>query len=584
MALIDALSAEVGAAFEAEGLPAALGAVQVSDRPDLAPFQCNGAMAAAKLAKRAPREVAAGVAARLAASDRIASVEIAGPGFLNLTVADAALESALRAAASDDRLGGWRKPGEKIVLDYGGPNIAKPLHVGHLRAAIIGESLKRLFRFIGDEVAADIHLGDWGLPMGMLIDDLARARPDLPYFAEAAAPPFPEVSPVSLADLEVAYPRAAAACKADPERMEAARRATAELQAGRPGYRALWAHFIAVSRAAIEREYADLGVSFDLWKGESDVNDLLEPMGRALAEDGVSRTSDGAVIIPVSREGDSKEIPPLILFKSDGSALYGTTDLATIWDRAEQLAPRRMLYVVDQRQALHFEQVFRAAAKAGYFAEADLEHVGFGTMNGPDGKPFKTREGGVLKLRDLIDMVRAAARARMKEAGVAEGYGEGETEAIAHQVGVAALKFADLSNVRTSNYVFDLERFSAFEGKTGPYLQYAAVRVKSILRKAGERPDPSQLRIVSDAERALALAILAFPSALQGAYEKRAPHILCEFVYGLAQKLSAFYGAHHILSEEDASLRASRLAFAATAGALIERVLSLLGIETPERM
>ncbi|MEM9750175.1 MAG: arginine--tRNA ligase [Pseudomonadota bacterium] len=589
MSLREALSAAVGDAFEAEGLPRNLGAVQTADRPDLAQFQCNGAMPAAKIAKRKPRDIAEGVAARLRAHADFASVEPAGPGFLNITLADAALETALKAAVADPKLGGWTKPEERIILDYGGPNVAKPLHVGHLRAAIIGESLKRLFRFVGDEVIGDIHLGDWGLPMGMLIADLKRTQPALPYFSDDKPDgPFPDVSPVSLSDLEEMYPRAAAACKADPDRMEEARRATAELHAGHAGYRALWKGFLAVSREAIEREYGDLGVSFDLWKGESDVDDLIDPMQSELRAAGVAEESDGALIIKVAQEGDAKETPPLILLKSDGSALYGTTDLATILDRRRAYDPKRILYVVDQRQSLHFEQVFRAAERAGYFDGDRLEHIGFGTMNGPDGKPFKTREGGVLKLRDLIDMVRGRAADRMAEAGVAEGYGAEETAAIAHHVGVAALKFADLSNVRTSNYVFDLDRFVSFEGKTGPYLQYACVRLRSVLRKAaaerGETPDASRLQVESDAVRALVLAALRWPDVIAAAYAKRTPHLLCDFLFDLAQAVSGFYAVHKIVGEPDADLRASRLALADFAARLLAEGLFLLGIEAPDRM
>ena len=587
MTLTTDLSAIVGAAFAAEGLDASFGEVRPSDRPDLAQFQCNGALAAARKRKTDPRALGEAVAARLKDHPAFAALSIAGPGFLNLTLTDRFLSERVNALGTDDHIGGWRREaGETVVIDYGGPNVAKPLHVGHLRSAIIGEALKRLMRFVGDDVVSDIHLGDWGLPMGQLITEIKRERPDLPFFDAGFKGPYPSEPVVSLEDLERLYPRAAAASKADPGRAEEARRATAELQDGRAGYRALWAQFIAVSRAAIEREYADLGVSFDWWKGESDADPLVEELALDLRKNGLTETSDGAEIIRVARDGDRKEIPPLILFKSDGSVLYGTTDLATILDRKKAIDPDRILYVVDQRQALHFEQVFRAADRAGVFPEARLEHLGFGTMNGPDGKPFKTRAGGVLKLRDLIDMVEAKARERLAESGMAEGYGEAEVADIAHKVGVAALKFADLSNPRTSDYVFDLDRFMAFEGKTGPYLLYASVRVRSVLAKAESAGAgaPGEVRVAAPEETSLALSLLAFADAVKLAYEKRMPHFLCDHAFALAQTFSKFYAACRIADEADPGKRASRLALALAVGRQLDLALGLLGIQTPDRM
>lgn len=587
MTLTTELSAIVGAAFGAEGLDPSYGEVRVSDRPDLAQFQCNGALAAARERKTNPRALGEAVAARLAMDPVFAAVSVAGPGFLNFTLTGEFLAARANALGADQRLGGWvNEPADRIVIDYGGPNIAKPLHVGHLRSAIIGEALKRFMRFAGDEVISDIHLGDWGLPMGQLITEIRRERPGLPFFDEGFEGPYPSAPVVSLEDLERLYPKAAAACKEDPARAEEARRATAELQEGRAGYRALWTQFIAVSRAAIEREYADLDVSFDWWKGESDADPLVAELADDLRGKKLTETSDGAEIIRVARDGDKKEIPPLILFKSDGSVLYGTTDLATILDRKRSVDPDRILYVVDQRQALHFEQVFRASERAGIYPEAKLEHLGFGTMNGPDGKPFKTRAGGVLKLRDLIDMVEEKARARLADSGMAEGYGETEVADIAHKVGVAALKFADLSNPRTSDYVFDLDRFMAFEGKTGPYLLYASVRVRSVLAKAENAGAgaPGEIVIETLEETNLALALLAFADAIKLAYERRMPHYLCDHAFTLAQSFSKFYAACRIADEADAGKRASRLALASLTGRQIDKVLDLLGIAVPARM
>ncbi|MEO1242069.1 MAG: arginine--tRNA ligase [Pseudomonadota bacterium] len=587
MMLIDDLSVLVGEAFAAAGLDAQLGKVKPADRPDLAQFQCNGALAAAKIARQNPRVLAKQIIATLDGREEFSSLAVAGPGFINITLSDDYLNAQTNQLHHDERLGGWRTAAsEKVVMDYGGPNVAKPLHVGHLRAAIIGESLKRIFRFAGETVVGDVHLGDWGLPMGQLITELKREQPDLIYFDDKSEGPYPEAPPVSLADLERLYPQASAACKADKARADEARLATADLQKGRPGYRALWRHFVDLSRASIEREYSDLGVTFDLWKGEAHADPLIDAMAQAMRAKGVVEQSDGAEIIRVEREDDRKEIPPLILFKSDGSVLYGTTDLATIVDRVRSEDPDRILYVVDQRQSLHFEQVFRAADLAGIFPAERLEHIGFGTMNGKDGKPFKTREGGVLKLRDLIDLVTGRARERLTESGFAEGYGEDETAVIARKVGVAALKFADLSNTRTSDYIFDIDRFTAFEGKTGPYLLYANVRVRSVLAKAeaAGAGSPGEIIIEKPEERDLALVLLSFPQAVREAHHRRMPHILCDHAFLLAQAFSKFYAACRIADEKDANARASRLSLARTTGEQLSLTLDLLGIETPDRM
>ncbi len=587
MLLTEELSLLLGAAFAAEGFDPSFGAVRVSDRPDLAQFQCNGALVAAKAAKLNPREVGERVAARLKSDPVFAEVALAGPGFINLRLTDAALGERIAALANDSRLGGWAAhPAETIVLDYGGPNVAKPLHVGHLRAAIIGECLKRLLRFAGHTVIGDIHLGDWGMPMGQLITEVKREQPGLPYLDPAFKGPYPDQSPVSLEDLERLYPRASAASKADPARAAEAREATAELQAGRPGYRALWKHFVAVSRDSIEREYADLGVSFDWWKGEADVDHLIAPMVRELQAKGLAVDDNGAVIVHVAHADDKKEFPPLILYKSDGGVMYGTTDLATIVDRIAAADPDRILYVVDGRQRDHFEQVFRASDLAGIFPRDRLEHLWFGTMNGKDGKPFKTRAGGVLKLRALIDMVEDRAAARLKENGFADGYGADEQADVARRIGLAALKFADLSNPRTSDYVFDLDRFIAFEGKTGPYLLYASVRVRSVLKKAegSGAGGPGPIRVEAKEERDLALTLLQFGEAVRDSCERRLPHFLCDHAFDLAQSFSKFYAACRMVDEPDAARRASRLSLASAAGRQLDIILELLGMPAPEKM
>jgi len=582
--LLADLSTIVGEAFAAEGLDPALARVEVASRPELGQFQSNGALAAAKAAKQNPRALAEKIAARLKGDARFARVEVAGPGFINIDYTDAALGEALARADAifaPDASGARGK----VMIDFGGPNVAKAMHVGHLRSSIIGDALQRHFRFAGYDTTSDVHLGDWGKPMGMLIVEIRRRQPQLPYFDPETTDDYPAESPVSMDDLEVLYPEAAARAKADPAFDEEARIATAELQRGRPGYRALWRHFIDVSIAGIKREFASLGVTFDLWKGEADVDPLIGPMLRDLKDRGIAEMSDGALVVRIGEPADKKEMPPLMLVKSDGGVLYETTDVATIIDRVRTRDPDLVLYVVDQRQHEHFEKVFRGARKAGYAGKAVLEHVGFGTMNGADGKPFKTRAGGVLKLFDLIAMGKQEAGARLSEAGIGADYPAVERDEIARQVGLAAIKFADLSNYRLTNYIFDLGRFARFEGKTGPYLQYAAVRVKSLLRRAAdEAVAPGAIAIRAPEERDLALALLRFPDILEETLKTRAPNVMCDYAFGLAQAFSRFYTAHHILSEADPILRASRLGLARLTLRALETALGLLGIEVPERM
>lgn len=584
--LLSELCAIAGAAFAAEGLPAELGQVQVSDRPDLAQFQCNGALAAAKLAKANPRAIAERIRARLAESGMVAEAGIAGPGFINLRLKDEVLEARLQAlAARPEHTAAQSGARKTLVLDFGGPNIAKPMHVGHLRSAIIGDCLQRLFRANGWNVISDVHLGDWGLQMGQLISEIAIRDPDLPYFDPADRSPYPDQSPVSMDDLERIYPEAVAACKKDPARLEAARQATVELQAGRPGYRALWRHFLKVSVEGLEREYDSLGVRFDEWKGESDADPLIPDIIEDLKQRGFARMDEGALIVDVAEPSDTSEVPPLILMKSDGAVNYATTDIATIVQRVRDYDPDLILYVVDQRQHLHFLQVFRAVTKAELAGHAVLEHIGYGTVNGKDGKPFKTRAGGVMKLFDLISMAMDEAKKRLAEAGLAADYPEAERSRIAQAVGVAGIKFADLSNNRVSSYVFDLERFTKFEGKTGPYLQYAAVRIKSILRKARDEGHSSASPVIrSEEERALALQMLTMPEALESAEAKRTPNLICDFVFRLAQNFSRFYTEHHILSEPEKALRGARLGLCELTLTETERLLGILGITVPDRM
>ncbi len=587
-------------AFAAEGFESSAGRVNASDRPDLADFQCNGALAVAKQAKANPREVATRITTHFAGDERLQKLEIAGPGFLNFVLADAALSARANAIAADSRLGAPRVAHRrKVVIDFGGPNVAKEMHIGHLRTAVIGESLKRVMRFLGDEVIGDAHFGDWGLQMGQLIVGLSEEQPDLPYFDADYTGPYPETSPVTLADLGRIYPKSSARIKAkDADFLSAARKATKELQDGRPGYRALWQHFVTVSREALKRDYALLGVEFDLWYGESDADPYVEPMIQDLKAKGLLVEDKGAQVVHVARPGETRKKklddgsvvelpspPPLLVVSSEGSAMYGTTDVATIVQRQKEFGPDLSLYVVDQRQAEHFEQVFRTAYLGGYAKAGQLEHAANGTVNGPDGTPFKTRDGGTLKLGELISQAVEKATVRLHEAGLGEGLAEADFSDTALKVAVAALKFAELSNHRLTNYIFDLDRFTSFEGKTGPYLLYQAVRMKSILRKAAEQDvQAGEIVVAEPAERELVLLLDAFDNALRETYLKRAPNLLADHVYRLAQAFSKFYAACPVLVGDDAGVKVSRLGLVTLTCKQLELGLDLMGLTAPEQM
>jgi arginyl-tRNA synthetase len=584
--LREQLTATFADAFAACGLERKFGQVVVSQRPDLGQFQCNGALAAAGVHKDNSRQIAQGVIDALEHREALANVSLTGPGFINITLADEFLTACVQRLTTDERLGCSAVPeSKKIVIDFGNPNVAKPMHVGHLRSTIIGNSLQRLCCFMGHHVISDTHLGDWGTPMGMLISELEQRQADLSYFNPDYTGPYPPESPVTIADLQEMYPNASIRCQGDEKALAAAHQATVELQQGRPGFRALWQHFVDISIKELKDDFDSLGVTFDLWLGESDYHDRIPSMLEQLQLSGYTQLSDGALVIPLVQESDQKEIPPLILVKSDGGFLYGTTDLATIQQRVDDFGADEILYVVDARQSLHFEQVFRAARKTGLAQDVILKHIAFGTMNGPDGKPFKTRAGGVIRLKDLITMVTAEALERMTKTGIAEGYGEAERLDIARKVGLAALKFADLMNHRTSDYVFDLERFTKFEGRTGPYLLYTAVRIKSILRKAEEKAlVPGPILTPTHLERDLMLALCQLPDAVQNSYWSYVPHHLCDFAYHLAQTFNRFYDQCHILSKKNSTLQSSWLALAQLSLSELELLLSLLGIETPDRM
>jgi arginyl-tRNA synthetase len=593
--LASALTAANAAVFTSLGLDAKHADVRRSDRPDLGEFQGNGALAVAKAAGKKPQEVAQSVAAQWTATDLAPTPTVAGPGFLNFKVTPEALTKRAQEIANDPHAGA--SPVEhkrRVVVDYGGPNVAKGMHVGHLRASIIGESIKRIYRFRGDEVWGDAHFGDWGFQMGLVITALEDELSGFDDRAKLDA----RLKSLTLDQLEAIYPTYAAKVRdGDIEVRDRARKATAALQGGSALHREIWKVMHDVSMAAQKRDFHALGVDFDLWLGESDADPLIPGMVEDLEKKGLLEEDQGARILRVAGPGETKkkklddgtivevESPdPLLVVSSEGSAMYGTTDLATILQRIRDQNPDLILYTVDQRQADHFEQVYRAAAKAGYIAREKLEHVGFGTMNGPDGKPFKTRAGGVLKLQDLIGQAEEKARQRLKENEIGADFSSAEFENVAHKVAIAALKFADLSNYRGTSYVFDLDRFMSFEGKTGPYLLYQAVRIKSILRRAeAEGAKPGAISVEHEAERALTLALDAFDGALKAAYDKKAPHFLAEHAYTLAQSFSGFYANCPIMQSE-AATRASRLALASATLKQLTLTLDLLGIEVPERM
>ncbi|MGB0720210.1 MAG: arginine--tRNA ligase [Bdellovibrionales bacterium] len=623
--LVNTLSGLVGDAFAAQGLPLELGAVRVSDRPDLCQFQCNGAMAAAKVAKRNPREVAQGVVEALQQychSERVveesyavakdpsarafqddssgifSKIEIAGPGFINLNVTDDYLAAHLAELALADDFGIPKSgTGQTVVLDYGGMNVAKAMHVGHLRSLAIGDCLKRLMRAVGYDAFGDIHLGDWGLQMGQIISEFEIRHPQWPYFDPDFDGVYPNEPLFSYTDLEEIYPQASAACKEDTDRLELARKATMELQNGRRGYVALWRCFLDLSIADIKANISVLDVDFEIWKGESDVNDLIPQLTDDLTGKGVLVESDGALVVPVARDDDKETIPPLMFTKSDGAATYGTTDVATIYDRTKAYPKlAKIIYETDLRQKLHFEQVFRTAQKAGYADGIALHHIGHGTVNGPDGKPFKTREGTAMKFSDMVAAVTEKAAQRVEEAGLDAEIGADERLDIARKVAVAVLKFTELSNQPHMDYNFDIDRMSRFEGKTGPYLLYQAVRIQSLLKKAdigmkgsgdeGSAPiiPSSQHLIIQDADRKLALLLTELPDQFAATLEQLSPHILCDYAYRLAQEFSSFYGNCHILSESDENIRASRLALCALTYRQLVFVLNILGICIPARM
>ena len=579
--ILDIITEKMQAAFEEAGYDRAYGRVTVSNRPDLCEYQCNGALAAAKQYHCAPIKIAQAVVEKLNAQD-YSLVEAVNPGFINLKLSGHFLKEYLETMRTAPKFGAAQiGAGKTVVVDYGGANVAKPLHIGHLRPAIIGESLKRLYKYLGYNAIGDVHLGDWGLQMGLIIAELSERQPELPYFDPDFTGEYPKEAPFTVTDLEEIYPTASAK-KADPEFSHKAHQATLELQQGRRGYRALWRHIMNVSVADLKKNYDNLDVHFEKWLGESDADPYIPPMVEDMKKRGIAVPSEGAWVIPVAQEGDKKEMPPCILVKSDGSSIYATTDLATLVQRMQDWHPDKVLYVTDKRQNLHFEQVFRAARKAGIVPDTtELEHVGFGTMNGKDGKPFKTRDGGVLRLETLISDMTDFVRAKVVENRIVEPE---EVEPTTAKIAMAALKYGDLSNQPTKDYNFDMERFAAFEGNTGPYILYTIVRIKSILSRYGEWENLPIQEPANDYAKDLMLAVTKFGPALDSALKTSSPNLICAYIYELAGCVNKFYHETPILKEADETVKAGHIALIGLAKNILEASIDLLGFHAPEKM
>ena len=475
---------------------------------------------------------------------------------------------------------------KKIMIDYGGANVAKPLHVGHLRPAIIGESIKRISRYAGHEVIGDVHLGDWGTPIGMVITELQERKPDLPYFDESYQGEYPAEEPITEAEFAEIYPLASAKSKEDAAFKAKALEATRKFQKGVRGYRALWKHIVDVSKVDLKKNYDSLNVEFDLWKGESDVNDLIPEMVDYMKEGGWAYISDGALVVDVKEETDTKEVPPCMILKSDGASLYNTTDLATIMERMRLYDPDEIIYITDKRQDLYFEQVFRCARKTKLVKpETVLKFLGHGTMNGSDGKPFKTRDGGVMRLDVLVRETQEEMYRKIREG---REMPEEEAKAVAETVALSALKYGDLSNQAAKDYVFDIDRFTSFEGDTGPYILYTIVRIKSILNKykeqGGKMEQLAFLEAAGSSEKELEMALVQFNTMIQSAAEEIAPHKVCAYIYDLANAFNHFYHETKILSEEDGARRESLIALLALTRDVLETCIDLLGFSAPEKM
>ncbi len=586
--ILDLITSEIRHAFASCQYDEAYAKVVLSNRPDLCEYQCNGAMAAAKVYKKKPVEIATAVVEKLSGSTMFSEVNAVMPGFINLRLDEQFVADYMNEMLKEDKLG-LEEPGhgETIIVDYGGANVAKPLHVGHLRSAVIGECIRRLGNYLGYHMVGDVHLGDWGLQMGLIIEELRDRKPELVYFDESYAGEYPSEPPFTIGELEEIYPAASAKSKEDEAFRERAQSATFRLQNGYAPFTAIWKHIMAVSLADLKKNYGNLDVHFDLWKGESDAQPYIPGLIKDLEDRGIAHESQGALVVDIARPEDSKELPPCIIRKSDGAALYATSDLGTILEREKDFAPVKYIYITDKRQELHFIQVFRVAKLAGYVKEeTPMVHIGFGTMNGKDGKPFKTRDGGVMRLEHLIADIDDAVFARIMENRTVSEEEAGRTAKI---VGLAALKYGDLSNQAAKDYVFDLDRFTSFEGNTGPYILYTIVRIKSILAKyeTMEKKPAGESKVLpaaSGAEKALMLELARFNEVLENAFQETAPHKICQYIYGLSDAFNSFYHDTRILSQEDSLQQAGWIRLITLVKEVLTACIKVLGFEAPERM
>lgn len=585
--IIGLIQEELCGAFKKAGYNEKYAKVALSNRPDLCQYQCNGALAAAKEYHKASIQIAGEIVEILNDSENFKEITAVKPGFINITLDDAFLADFINKMTVSETFGcDITAEPETVVIDYGGANVAKPLHVGHLRPAIIGESIKRIARYIGHNVIGDVHLGDWGLQIGLIITETRHRNPELPYFDENFEGEYPKEAPFTISDLEEIYPYASAYSKEHPEYKEEAQEATVQLQTGRKGYLALWQHIINVSIKDLKRMYTKLNVEFDLWKKESDAQPYIPDMIKNMKESGYAHIDDGALVVDVKEETDTKEIPPCMILKSNGATLYNTTDLATIVERKKLFNPSKIIYVVDKRQSLYFEQVFRCAKKTKIIdAGTKLIFLGFGTMNGKDGKPFKTRDGGILRLEALLNDIEKQVLEKMKERNM----NEEEINETASKIALAAVKYGDLSNQASKDYIFDMERFISFEGNTGPYILYTIVRIKSLLAKVKKE------NILIDENMPIApscsqtgtdvmLSLCKWSDTVHAAYEELAPHKICQFVYELSDAFNKFYHENRIVNNEDATLRNSYIKLSRLVGNVLETATNLLGLEAPERM
>lgn len=586
--MIDLIVAELTPAFTACGYDEKYVKVTVSNRPDLCEYQCNGAMAAAKAYKKKPIDIAGEVVEKAKESAMFSEINAVMPGFINLRIAPEYLAGYMNRMAEDPKYGlEETKEPETIIVDYGGANVAKPLHVGHLRSAVIGESIKRISRYMGHKVIGDVHLGDWGLQMGLIIEELHDRQPNLPYFDENFTGEYPKEPPFTISELEEIYPAASAKSKQDEAFKERAQEATFKLQSGYAPYRAIWEHIMNVSLKDLKRNYGNLNVSFDLWKGESDAQPYIPQLIDDLVEKGLAYESQGALVVDIAEETDTKELPPCIVRKSDGAALYATSDLATIVQREQDYHPDRYIYVVDKRQELHFTQVFRVAKKAGIVSDkTKMVFLGFGTMNSKDGGPFKTRDGGVMRLERLIADINEEVYKKVQEK---QRVSEEEMRKTAEMIGLAALKYGDLSNQATKDYVFDVNRFISFEGNTGPHIQYMVVRIKSILEKYRELMGGSYTLVPvrpasSETEKALQLELCRFGEVVETAFAETAPHRICQYMYDLSDAFNNFYLVNKIIGEEDREKQAGFISLISLTKDVLNACMDLLGIEAPEHM